>query len=150
IKGLVPRPGPQEDSRSVDVIRRSLAMRRFLPALFLAFAMLLASGTSARGSGARRATPPAPVPELKPTRHDPLVAIVRRVDRFLWKNTVGGVTPDPRWVLNATETARLTATCQLLGYAELNTVVPRQRFRTTVQECADTLLARFAEVRSGT
>ena len=125
-------------------------MRRFLSASLLVLATLLAS-RAAHGAPTRSASPPArPGPEIKPTRHDPLVAMVRRVDRFLWNHTVGGVTPDSRWPLNPTETARLTATCQLLGYAELNTVVPRRRFRTTVQECADTLLGRFAEVRSGT
>jgi len=116
-------------------------------------ALLLASSV-ARGDetapGSRTSKPVERAPELTPARHDPLVAMVRRVDRFLSRNAVGGVAPDPRWPLNPTETARLTATCQLLGYAELNTVVPRRRFRTTVQECADTLLSRFTEVRSGT
>ncbi len=83
-------------------------------------------------------------------RRDPLVAMVHRVDRFLRRHSVGGVTPDSRYALNPTEVARLTATCQLLGYAELNGVVPRRRFRTTVGQCADTLLNRFVEVRSGT
>ena len=123
-------------------------MRR-APSFLLAMPALLIAASAAFGA-ARPSGPIAPAPELKPGRRDPLVAMVRRVDRFLWKNAVGGVTPDSRWVLNPTETARLTATCQLLGYAELNTVVPRHRFRTTVQQCADTLLARFAEVRSGT
>jgi hypothetical protein len=83
-------------------------------------------------------------------RNDPLVRMVHRVDRFLSRNSVDGVTPDSRYALNPTEVARLTATCQLLGYAELNRVVPRPRFRTTVRQCADALLGRFAEVRSGT
>lgn len=123
---------------------------RFAIVLPLLLAAIVGPSRGAALAGANPSRPVSPVPELKPGRRDPLVAMVRRVDRFLWKNAVGGVTPDPRWVLNATETARLTATCQLLGYAELNTVVPRRRFRTTVQQCADTLLARFAEVRSGT
>ena len=89
-------------------------------------------------------------PILVFTRHDPLVAMVRRVDRFLSRHSVGGVALDSRYALNPTEVARLSAICQLLGYAELNDVVPRRRFRTTVAECADTLLSRFAQVRSGT
>jgi hypothetical protein len=83
-------------------------------------------------------------------RHDPLVAMVRRVDRFLWRHSVGGVAFDSRYALDPTEVARLSATCQLLGYAELHRAVPRRRFRVTVGQCADTLLGRFAEVRSGT
>jgi len=96
------------------------------------------------------AHPPDPAPIVPFARRDSLVAMVRRVDRFLLRNSVDGVTPDSRYNLNPTEVARLTAICQLLGYAELNHVVPRRRFRRTVGQCADALLARFAEVRSGT
>ncbi len=131
----------------LDALR---CVARILVARLLA---LLASFSPAFGAGLPASPSSQHVargPDLTPARHDPLVAMVRRVDRFLRRNSVGGVTPDPRWPLNPTETARLTAICQLLGYAELNTVVPRPRFRTTVAECADTLLSRFAEVRSGT
>ena len=120
----------------------------------LALALLLAAPSALFGEGR---LPPDPAGRIEREReprglprHDPLVAMVRRVDRFLRRNSVGGVTPDSRYPLNPTEVARLTAICQLLGYAELNDVVPRRRFRTTVGECADTLLSRFAEVRSGT
>ena len=122
----------------------------------LTLAMLLASPSVLRAGAQPSPNPAGPIEhqrEQDPTRdlrrHDPLVAMVRRVDRFLWRHSVGGVTPDSRWALNPTEVARLTATCQLLGYAELNSVVPRRRFRTTIGQCADTLLSRFAEVRGG-
>ena len=87
-------------------------MRRLLSASLLVCAALIAPRAALpdtlRASGPAR--PVTPVPELKPGRRDPLVAMVRRVDRFLRKNAVGGITPDSRWVLNPTETARLTAT----------------------------------------
>ena len=136
--------------------RLTVGFARRACCLGLALATLIAIPSTVRAGDQVPSNPAGPLqhpPELEPTldpHRDPLVAMVRRVDRFLWRNSVGGVTPDSRWNLNPTETARLTAICQLLGYAELNSVVPRERFRTTIGLCADTLLGRFAEVRSGT
>src|SRR5436309_1606473 len=86
----------------------------------------------------------------QPRPRDPLVPILRRMDRYLQRNETDGVDLDYRYDLAPTEIARLTATCQLLGYAELYRVVPRRRFRQDVAQRADFLLDRFESVRSGT
>jgi hypothetical protein len=86
----------------------------------------------------------------QPGPRDPLVPILRRMDRYLQRNETHGVDLDYRYDLAPTEIARLTATCQLLGYAELYRVMPRRRFRQDVAQRADFLLDRFESVRSGT
>src|SRR5882672_10824954 len=70
----------------------------------------------------------------QPRPRDPLVPILRRMDRYLQRNETDGVDLDYRYDLAPTEIARLTATCQLLGYAELYRVVPRRRFRQDVAQ----------------
>ncbi|HEY2955615.1 MAG TPA: T9SS type A sorting domain-containing protein [Candidatus Eisenbacteria bacterium] len=85
-----------------------------------------------------------------PERHDPLLPLVLRMDRYLQQNESGGVVLDPRWVLNETEAVRLSVTPQLLGYAELYRLRATERFRQDIVDRADYLLARFDQVRSGT
>src|SRR6266567_1833255 len=82
--------------------------------------------------------------------HDPLVPLVRRIDRYLERNESGGVVLDWRWVVNETEAVRLSVTPQLLGYVELYRVHSTDRIRRDVVDRANYLLARFDQVRSGT
>src|SRR5207247_1940698 len=87
---------------------------------------------------------------LDPEVHDPLVPLVRRIDRYFERNESGGVVLDWRWVVNETEAVRLSVTPQLLGYVELYRVHPTHRIRQDIVDRADYLLARFDQVRSGT
>jgi len=80
---------------------------------------------------------------------DPLVPMLRRVDRYLQRNETDGVVLDWRWVINETEAVRLSVQPQLLGYAELYRWHPSARIRQDVVDRADYLLARFDQVRSG-
>jgi hypothetical protein len=78
------------------------------------------------------------------------VRILKRVERFLAAHEVDGVMLDSRYALDPTEVVRLTATCQLLGYVELDRTLPRPHFKRAVGCAADYLAARFDIVRSGT
>ena len=81
---------------------------------------------------------------------DPLVPMLRRIDRYLQQNETDGVVLDWRWVINETEAVRLSVQPQLLGYVELYRWHPTDRIRQDVVDRADYLLARFDQVRSGT
>lgn len=116
-----------------------------------------ASGPSAPGlpqrAPARAPNPLTPVPREPPPggrSADPLVRILKRVERFLAAHEVDGVMLDSRYALDPTEVVRLTATCQLLGYVELYRTLPRPHFKRAVGRAADYLAERFDIVRSGT
>lgn len=87
-------------------------------------------------------------PEIE--ARDPLVPMLLRIDRYLQQNETDGVVLDWRWVINETEAVRLSVQPQLLGYVELYRWHPTDRLRQDVVDRADYLLARFAQVRSGT
>jgi hypothetical protein len=80
---------------------------------------------------------------------DPLVPMLRRIDRYMQQHETDGVVLDWRWVINETEAVRLSVMPQLLGYVELYRVHSTERFRQDVVDRADYLLARFDQVRSG-
>src|SRR5258706_2964323 len=73
----------------------------------------------------------------------------RRIDRFMQIHEVGGVVMDARYVVNATEAARLSVVSQLLAYTELYKVTPSRRVRRDITDRADYLIARLDDVRSG-
>ena len=106
-----------------------------------ALALVLAPAANAP-AGARVA------PEIE--ARDPLVPMLRRIDRYLQRNETDGVVLDWRWVINETEAVRLSVQPQLLGYVELYRWHPSDRIRQDVVDRANYLLARYNQVRSGT
>jgi len=118
--------------------------------LALAFAvmMLLAhpGDASPRSDPSRRA-----VLAGAPSVHsgDPLVPMLRRMNRYFHRHEVDGVTIDPRVVLHASEAIRLSVISQLLGYEEIQRVQPHARTRRDILERADFLVDRLDLVRSG-
>ena len=106
-----------------------------------ALACALLAATSA-GAWARAA------PEIE--ARDPLIPTLQRIDRYLQRNETDGVVLDWRWVVNETEAVRLSVQPQLLGYVELYRWHPTDRIRQDIVDRANYLLARFAQVSSGT
>jgi len=111
----------------------------FATAVALAIALIPAAISSAWARA---------VPEIE--ARDPLVPMLRRIDRYLQRNETDGVVLDWRWVINETEAVRLSVQPQLLGYVELYRWHPTDRIRQDIVDRADYLLARFDQVRSGT
>jgi len=93
------------------------------------------------------------VADIETGRHpagppDSLSALVRRMDRYLQRNEVDGVTMDWRYAVSPSEEIRQTVVCQVLAYAELDRLRPTGRLRTDLIEHADFMLGRLAEIRS--
>ena len=87
---------------------------------------------------------------LRPTPRDPLVPLVRRMERYLRRNEADGVTMDWRYQVSPSEEIRQTVVCQLLAYVELDRIMPRPSLRNEVVRHADFLIARLDEIRSHT
>ena len=95
--------------------------------------------------------PAAPVrARVRPEPHDPLLPLVRRIDRYFQQHEVEGVVLDSRYAINPTEAVRLSVIPQLLAYAELHKVHPARRLERDIVQRADFLIDRFADVHSGT
>src|SRR5262249_31376906 len=130
--------GPRSGMRS---IRRGLAMpprtdarpRGLWPMLSLAAALAL--GASAARGDLRSLAPGRP----RAGAHDPLSSLVRRMDRYLRRHEVDGVTMDWRYQVSASEEIRQTVVCQLLAYEELVRLLDRPRLRDEVVRHADFL-----------
>jgi len=120
-------------------MRHGAAARRLARAAALALALISSAISHAWARAA---------PEIE--ARDPLVPMLRRIDRYLQQNETDGVVLDWRWVINETEAVRLSVQPQLLGYVELYRWHPSDRIRQDVVDRADYLLARFEQVRSGT
>ena len=102
-------------------------------------------------SAVQRISPDEPrqsIPCNPPAACDPLIPVLRRIDQYFQRNEVDGFVLDPRYVVNATEAARLSVVPQLLAYAELYRVSPLTRLRRDIVERADFLLDHAAEYRS--
>src|SRR5262245_53241889 len=112
--------------------------------------LLLAAGLVL--SAAARADQPVAHPGHPPgnAHHDPVPALVRRMDRYLRRNTVDGVTMDWRYQESPSEEIRQSVVCQLLAYAELARLRDRPRVRLEVARHADFLIGRLEEIRSHT
>ncbi len=89
-----------------------------------------------------RAQAPCPVP------CDSLAPLIRRVDAWLQRHEVDGVTMDWRYSVSPSEEIRQTVVCQLLAYVELERLVPSARLLQDVTEHADFMLARLDSIRS--
>jgi hypothetical protein len=76
--------------------------------------------------------------------------MVRRIDAYLQKFQVDGVTMDWRYSVIPSEEIRQSVVCQLLAYVELSRVDPRTRLRVEIVRHADFLLGRLNDVRSFT
>jgi hypothetical protein len=81
---------------------------------------------------------------------DPLPAMVRRIDRYLRRNEVDGVTMDWRYSVSPSEEIRQTVVCQVLAYVELYRLHPTSPLRKEVVEHADFMLGRLNDIRSHT
>lgn len=80
---------------------------------------------------------------------DPLLPMVRRLDRYLQEfQQEGGVTMDWRYSVSPSEEIRQTVVCQTLAYVELYRLEPRARLRLEIERHADFMLGRLAEIRS--
>jgi flagellar hook capping protein FlgD len=121
---------------------------RLLPGVRALRAACAAALTLAMAPAAPRAEPVRAGPELE--ARDPLVPMLRRIDRYLQRSEQDGVVLDWRWVINETEAVRLSIQPQLLGYVELYRWHPTDRIRQDIVDRADYLLARFDQVRSST
>src|SRR5713101_3312139 len=69
---------------------------------------------------------------LRPAPRDPLVPLVRRMERYLRHNETDGVTMDWRYQVSPSEEIRQTVVCQLLAYVELDRLMPRPSLRDQV------------------
>ena len=125
---------PRTDARALS----------FWPVLSLAAVIALAP-LPVRADLRTRA-PEAP----KPGAHDPLAALVRRMDRYLRRQEVDGVTMDWRYQVSPSEEIRQTVVCQLLAYVELERLLNRPRLRDEVVGHADFLIGRLEDIRSHT
>ena len=92
--------------------------------------------------------PAAPAGAARPADADPLPGMLRRIERYLRKNEVDGVTMDWRYEVIPSEEIRQTVICQVLAYADLHELKPGPRLRTEIVEHADFLLGRLEEIRS--
>src|SRR5688572_16066607 len=90
----------------------------------------------------------APAAAAPPPSEDPLPGILTRIERYLRKNEVDGVTMDWRYELSPSEEIRQTVVCQVLAYAELHRIKPTKRLRKEILEHADFMLGRLEEIRS--
>jgi hypothetical protein len=81
---------------------------------------------------------------------DPIAPMVRRMDRYLQRYEVDGVTMDWRYEVSPSEEIRQTVVCQVLAYADLYRLLPKPRLRADIVEHADFLLGRLSEIRSHT
>lgn len=111
-------------------------------------ALALASATPARAG--HPVVPQDPVEPQIVSPWDPLMPLLQRIDAYFQAFEVDGVVLDSRWVISATEAARLSVIPQLLGYAELHRALPTPRLREDIVQRADYLSNRFQEFRSGT
>lgn len=117
-----------------------------------AVASTSAIGHTLQGQNPRedpRDDPDATDPRDTGARGDPLMGIVRRVDRYMQSNEVDGVVLDARYTVNETEAVRLSVVSQLLAYTELYKVFRTPRLRRDITDRADFLIDRFDAVRSG-
>jgi hypothetical protein len=81
---------------------------------------------------------------------DPLPAMIQRVDVFLHRAEVEGVTRDARSLGYPAEEIRLSVVSQLLAYCELHRVYPSAAHFQDVVERADFLVRNFDRVTSRT
>src|SRR5262249_22374243 len=88
--------------------------------------------------------------DRQPRIPGPIAALVRRMDRYFVDSAVDGITLDSRFDINPPEAIRQSVVCQLLGYAELEALIPRPRFERTMARDADYLIEHLAEIRSHT
>src|SRR5215471_11447558 len=109
----------------------------------LASALVLACGLVGMLPGAAAGSPTAADP-------DPLAPMLRRIDDYLQKFEVDGVTMDWRYSVIPSEEIRQSVVCQLLSYVELSRLDPRSRLRIEVTRHADFLLSRVDSIRSYT
>jgi hypothetical protein len=115
--------------------------RRFLHGL--ALAMILAGALLPAGAT------PAPVADRATTDSpDPLLPMLRRMDRYLQEHQVEGVTMDWRYSVIPSEEIRQTVVCQLLAYVELARIDRRERLQLEITRHADFLLSRLDSIRS--
>jgi hypothetical protein len=85
-----------------------------------------------------------------PVYWDPLAGTVERMDGFLQRYEVDGVTRDYRSLNNAPEEIRLSVVPQLLGYSELYRLFGKPEHFDDVTSRAEFLLDHFGEITSGT
>ncbi|HEV2106255.1 MAG TPA: hypothetical protein VGU27_11065, partial [Candidatus Eisenbacteria bacterium] len=85
-----------------------------------------------------------------PPERDPLVPMIREMNRYLQRHEADGVTMDSRYAVNPSEAIRQSVVCQVLAYVELYRTRPGGHFRREIVEHADYLVAHLAPVRSGT
>lgn len=94
---------------------------------------------------------------------DPLIPLLNRIDSYFHRYEIEGVTQDPRYALNPTETTRLSVVSQLLAYCDLYDVERRgpsgvpevatnggHGHRQDIVDRADFLLEHYGEILSGT
>ena len=84
-----------------------------------------------------------------PATRDPLMGILRRMDRYLEQNEVDGVTMDWRYSVIPSEEIRQTVVCQLLGESEIYRVHPTPRRRAQIARHVDYLVAHLRDINSG-
>jgi hypothetical protein len=81
---------------------------------------------------------------------DPVVDVLNRIDAFLHRGEVDGVTPDPRNLQNPPEQIRLSVVPQLLAYCELYRVHPSTAHHDDIVARADFLVGHLDTITSGT
>jgi hypothetical protein len=92
----------------------------------------------------------APPPAAAVRLRDPLIPLVRRMDRYFQRHETAGVTLDSRYDINPSEAIRMSVVCQLLGYTEIWRVRPTRRLRRDIVERGDFLIARLDDITSHT
>lgn len=116
-------------------------MRSLVPAhvSLLALGLLLALAGTPRAAHAQPASSP----------HDPLMGILRRMDRYLEQHEVDGVTMDWRYSVIPSEEIRQTVVCQVLGESEIYRVHPTRKRQAQIARHLDYLVAHLNDIKSG-
>jgi hypothetical protein len=77
------------------------------------------------------------------------MGILRRMDRYLERHEVDGVTMDWRYSVIPSEEIRQTVVCQVLGESEIYRVHPTPRRRAQIARHLDYLVAHLPDIHSG-
>lgn len=80
---------------------------------------------------------------------DPLLPLLERVDSYMHRHEIEGITRDPRYAINPSEVVRLSVVSQLLAYNELHAASARTGYEADISQRADFLLEHYTRITSG-
>ncbi|HEY6866131.1 MAG TPA: hypothetical protein VI792_02675 [Candidatus Eisenbacteria bacterium] len=110
---------------------------------------LAGAGLLAAALACGRAGPAGRGPE-RADAGDALVPLLYRMDLYFQRHEREGVAMDWRYRVDPAEETRQTVVCQLLGYAEIDRVLPTRRTEREITDRADFLVRHLDAIRSHT